>query len=197
MEETPEQGIGSSGVSRRDFVKKSAILGGMVWAAPAISTVGSRAFAQQAPGGSPIVVEDCLNFYQAKFETDGLAGFDTSCNLPDFVDGEPACKPAGWDEEGRICLTAAGDAQLSINLPHGDGVLTAEVVEKDGKTAVKFILPPDCFLEGVDAKAGGAAPGSLNCNETVTEVNGENSVIVGLEGDQTADVSFALITFCC
>lgn len=42
---------GAAGIDRRDFIRKSALVGGMVWAAPMISSIGSPAFALTADGG--------------------------------------------------------------------------------------------------------------------------------------------------
>ena len=47
---------GEAGIDRRDFIRKSALVGGMVWAAPIVSSIGSPAFAitgTGTPGGSP------------------------------------------------------------------------------------------------------------------------------------------------
>ena len=41
---------GEAGIDRRDFIRKSALVGGMVWAAPMISSIGSPAFAVTLPG---------------------------------------------------------------------------------------------------------------------------------------------------
>jgi hypothetical protein len=47
-----------SGVSRRTLIKRGVIAGGLVWAAPAISTVG-RAAAQTAVGTAPCDCSFC------------------------------------------------------------------------------------------------------------------------------------------
>lgn len=45
---------GSAGIDRRDFIRKTAIVGGMVWAAPIIQSIGSPAFAFSPNGeGNP------------------------------------------------------------------------------------------------------------------------------------------------
>lgn len=49
MSEELETMGGAAGLDRRDFIRKSAIVGGMVWAAPAMSSLGSRAFAAGTP----------------------------------------------------------------------------------------------------------------------------------------------------
>jgi hypothetical protein len=69
----------ASGLDRRTFVKRSAIVGGMVWAAPAITTLGSRAFA--ATGGTPrkcvdisylaVVVTTNAGTFRFKYEANG------------------------------------------------------------------------------------------------------------------------------
>ncbi len=51
MEDTPQEIIEERhGSSRRDFLKKSAVTGAVVWSAPAISTLSSRAWAQTYDG---------------------------------------------------------------------------------------------------------------------------------------------------
>ena len=45
MSEELELTGGLAGIDRRDFIRKSAIVGGMVWAAPMIQSIGSPAFA--------------------------------------------------------------------------------------------------------------------------------------------------------
>ena len=47
---------GESGIDRRDFIRKSALVGGMVWAAPMVSSLGRPAFAitgEITPPGQP------------------------------------------------------------------------------------------------------------------------------------------------
>lgn len=176
---------GTSGIDRRDFIKKSAIVGGMVWAAPMVSSIGSPAFAFTGN-----VIENCNKFFQAKFEVDDLR-FD-DCNLPDEVETNADCLPDGWDGEDRICVpsTFGGTTQTTVACS-GTQTLSAEVVMVDGRKAVKFTLPPNCFTEGADAKAGGGD--TLTCDESTTQLGGQE-LTVSLA---TKDVSFALLTFCC
>ncbi len=51
MEDTPQEIIEERhGSSRRDFLKRSAVTGAVVWSAPAISTLSSKAWAQTYDG---------------------------------------------------------------------------------------------------------------------------------------------------
>ncbi len=68
-----------AGIDRRDFIRKSAIVGGMVWAAPVISSMGSPAFAF-TPQGQKIsyaafIVDNLAPGSAFKYESNG------TCNL--------------------------------------------------------------------------------------------------------------------
>lgn len=89
-----------SGLGRRDFVKRSALLGGMVWAAPAMSTLGSRAFALP----SPIDLEGCVRF-RFNIEVDGNTGTYDECTQ----DLPAACGGSDYNDETLQCLTPSTD----------------------------------------------------------------------------------------
>ena len=98
MSDNIDEEVPVSGMNRRDFVKRTAIVGGMVWAAPAISTLGGRAFASTE--GTP---RDCVDIsylavvitvdgttYQFKIDSNGTcenAGQTPKCESPN-----------GWEE---------------------------------------------------------------------------------------------------
>jgi hypothetical protein len=95
----------ASGLDRRTFVKRSAIVGGMVWAAPAITTLGSRAFA--ATGGTP---RKCVDIsYLGVVVTTNVGTFRFKHNSTGVCqDGQderfPGCtKPTGWDAASPGC----------------------------------------------------------------------------------------------
>lgn len=67
-----------AGIDRRDFIRKSAIVGGMVWAAPVISSMGSPAFAF-TPQGQKIsyaafIVDNASAAF--KYEANGTCGLE-------------------------------------------------------------------------------------------------------------------------
>jgi hypothetical protein len=85
---------GASGLDRRTFIKRSAIVGGMVWAAPAISTLGSRAFALENGTGRDchaisylaLVIETTSGIYQFKVQKNGTCepgGETAQCTPPE------------------------------------------------------------------------------------------------------------------
>jgi hypothetical protein len=94
----------SSGMDRRTFVRRGAILGGMVWAAPAISTMGSRAFAQTE--GTPrechdisylaLVIKNGSPTYQFKLNAGGSVEMNNPMEAPHCTD------PTGWNASGNI-----------------------------------------------------------------------------------------------
>ena len=92
-EETPVGG----GMTRRQFVTRSAVIGGMVWAAPAISTLGGRAFAAEH------TPRDCVDIsYLAVVITVGgtTYQFKVQSDEPCENAGEtPHCpEPDGWEK---------------------------------------------------------------------------------------------------
>jgi len=117
MSEDLELTGGASGIDRRDFIRKSAIVGGMVWAAPMVSSIGSPAFAITEPGngtGDPdcedasyvaIVVTFGGTTYRLKWEFDEWA-WETLPG-PDGVEDDPdECYPDGWDSATKTNPTA-------------------------------------------------------------------------------------------
>jgi hypothetical protein len=60
-EEHGEQRIdvkGALGMSRRDLIRRGAVVGTLVWAVPVISSVNQKAFAESAAGGSATIYRD-------------------------------------------------------------------------------------------------------------------------------------------
>ena len=106
-EETPLSG----GMTRRQFVTRSAVVGGMVWAAPAISTLGGRAFAaEHTPRDCvdisylAVVIEVGGTTYQFKVQKDG------SCE--DFGQTAKCPSPAGWQTKREDGNNVGGCAYL-------------------------------------------------------------------------------------
>jgi hypothetical protein len=87
----------TSGLDRRTFIKRGAIVGGMVWAAPAISSLGSRAFA--ADNGTPRKCTE-ISTLAIVFTIDGVT-YQAKYSLRDECEDQgtaaPGCDdPNGW-----------------------------------------------------------------------------------------------------
>lgn len=107
MEDTPQEMLPERhGTSRRDFIKRSAVTGAVVWSAPAISTLSSKAWAQTYP--APCVC------------TEGAFALSVDVNaLDDTLDVSTVISPvgpAGPDETNF-------DELLGVNV--GNGLVTA------------------------------------------------------------------------
>lgn len=100
------------GISRRDLLRRGAVVGGtLVWAAPAVQTI-SRAALAQTPGTAPpgdchaisylaLVISNGQD-YQFKIEADGTV----EAEVPMAV---PHCgAPPGWNATGNIGGFPAG-----------------------------------------------------------------------------------------
>jgi hypothetical protein len=100
-----------TGGSRRDFIKRSAIVGGaLVWAAPAVQTIGMRAAAAQtiSPPDAPCDTQIAMNINdkgQWIFDGDGdftapdrcdLAGCSSFGSTADLKDLKTAVTTAKW-----------------------------------------------------------------------------------------------------
>ena len=114
------------GISRRDLLKRSAIVGGasaMVWAAPSITTLGGRAFgaAGTPPGegwSAVAFVVTCggLN-YKVKWTRDD-GGDDVGFSQEPMP---PFCPGAPYDDALTGGATNAGGDLFTVNEPGGDG----------------------------------------------------------------------------
>ena len=135
MTEDIETGT-ASGIERRDFIKKSAIVGGLVWAAPAMSALGPRAFGQENNGTprctaiSNIAIVFTANgtTYQAKFDLDdGCAGSGNAtpnCDDPDgWGTGADGCEFITWDTSDECCWRATIDLPGEIEIKSVVGVI--------------------------------------------------------------------------
>ena len=176
------------GISRRDLLKRSAIVGGasaMVWAAPSITTLGGRAFGAE---GTKIegfsyaaAVVQCGGVggpsFRVKYQRDE-GGFEKQpealpgCTGTTFATGlwagaqkvdplVPDVNPGQWK---------IGETEFSIT------------VSQRG-TDLKFTLDPesDCVFAGSAAEGGVTKEGNLDCN---TNVDGGGTKVL------TFDLSF-------
>lgn len=197
MTENHEENIEPSGTSRRDFLRKSAVAGGMVWAAPTIMSLNPAALASEHLG-SPFI-SGCVggDLWAIKYNVG--TGVDTSCNLPgNFSEQEEElCAPTGWD--ATTCLASSSTPEGNrILIPDVGYVTFTEVTNAAGDTAVQVHFPDGVGFTEVDAKAGGqldkpdGSPGTLVCDEQVSIVNQE-TVEISLPD---IDVSFVAIIVC-
>jgi hypothetical protein len=104
-----------SGLGRRDFLRRSAIVGGMVWAAPVVQSIGAPAFAftpngEEIPPGTCdisnvvfLLDNDALRY---KFEVDGQ----------EENAGPNPCLGSFPDLQTAWCAaTEGGSAQVTVN----------------------------------------------------------------------------------
>jgi hypothetical protein len=182
MDEHTELEGQSGGMDRRDFVKRSAILGGMVWAAPAVSSLGSRAFAQAI--GSPDVTGECDYIVRFKWSPEG--GFE-SCG----TGGD--CYPEGYDNAAYPCVAPDGSFGLAGKS------LVATIIDE---YTVEFEITPcgaDCELHLLTVKGGS---GDNSCVEFDFTADETKKVQVSSEtllnpGGQVPGVSHIAGIFCC
>lgn len=141
MSEISEHDAPSGGMTRRAFVTRSAAVGGMVWAAPAISTLGSRAFAET--NGTP---RNChaISYLALVIDTKDDGRFQFKQNKGGACEhgGEvPQCPvPSGWQK------------QPSDNL-NGCGIFTVDTTDDCCWTVT---IPGDIEVESIVGVAMGA-----------------------------------------
>ena len=146
----------TNGLSRRDMLRRAAIVGGVAWAAPVVTTLGAPAFADgsQAAGG------DCDRFVFVKynFGGDGSASFtgsegqgNISCfNYLDAVVPGPASAIQLNQVTGS---SSAGDTTTATIT--GEGTITG-VASVEGETdCVTITVPDDCRIYAYINKLGG------------------------------------------
>jgi hypothetical protein len=129
----PEQDEGNLksnlGISRRDLLKRGAVVGGTVlWATPAIQTLGSKAFAQGGVPGTKDAHGCCFCFSSANCDDPNSAAANPfpSCNDDGLNNAarasEDACRDA-CATDGYSCYQWGTDvAECGCNTP-GQGPL--------------------------------------------------------------------------
>ena len=137
-----EQETTPTGIDRRTFMKSSAVVGGLVWAAPAMSTFGARAFAGTPlnlcpPGaGQP-------SGLQFRYTGRGCEGTTSpQFDDPDLIGGIVFCK----------------DFEEYPEVPSGGGELTLEIT--GGPDSGTYTVDPlninDTFFSPPTGGKGGA-----------------------------------------
>lgn len=129
------------GVSRRNMLKKSALVGGtMVWAAPVVQSFTAPAFGQDT-AGTPVVDGQDISYialllncggsiYRVKFEESG-GSFLLECGV-DFETGQCPEDLPGSTASGCPAGLDAGDAVLN-----SDGTVT---IDFGSCTIVDFVV---------------------------------------------------------
>lgn len=148
--------------TRRDFVKRSAAAGGVIWATPAISTV-SRAWAQE---GSPVCPDEaCPGRAFGASLTAPVVGTITLAETfggPTQVLATPpplAASVIGADVGGPPCFATAHADQLTVTAVPGlviqQGTLTSAVQANQDCTATMSSRIANVFVNGqlLDAQA--------------------------------------------
>ncbi len=156
MEDTPQEIIEERhNSSRRDFLKKSAVTGAVVWSAPAISTLSSRAWADENGYEEPCECDEAA--YALFVEADGIIiiperyepSIVTQEGESDFVAGvdlglvEATLLNAGIPDN---CHAHADVASVKVDL----GVLG--ILGLDGVIEAT-VLTADAFGDGCEARS--------------------------------------------
>ena len=167
------------GISRRDLLKRSAIVGGasaMVWAAPSITTLGSRAFgASGSPPGRgwshvAFLVTCGLIDYKVKWNREG--GYEAD---PDLA---PQCDDtqfkAHWDAATGVGgATNEGGTLFTVNPPGGDGenLLVFSITNVEGDCTIRNGPTSGIAFQAGDCMdAGEVIPGGLEIRFQLDEI---------------------------
>jgi hypothetical protein len=155
--------IPAEGISRRDMLKRSAVVGGasaMVWAAPSLTTFSARALGStgtELTGWSYVafIVVCGGQDYRAKWNRDGTdAGFEQGTNLPGNCPSDFVTRyEAAW---------TGGD--FTVNEPTQSGSL------------LTFTITSDSCLIANGIEAGIAKEGATQCKYAGTVSEDQKSI---------------------
>lgn len=115
----------SASISRREVIKRGALVGGAVWAAPSVMKL-SPAYGQQEPSPGCICPNQGQSLFKIQYEIPSAPGALTQ--VP--VQPDPTCEPGCWDVAAEV--SAPGKTPSSTNW---DGS-TATVTFKSNQTMV-------------------------------------------------------------
>ena len=165
----------AGGISRRDMLRKSAVVGGagaMIWAAPSITKYGSAAFGSE---GTPLTgfsyaaaVVNCVDGtadgtdYRVKYELDEGGFEDSPGNLPKCDKGDFAT----YFEE---CWLAA-ESHTVANLPF------TIVASQSGDTLTFSLTSDNCTFTDCGGGQAGAIQGGTICDGGAT-ISGDGKSI--------------------
>ena len=192
-----------SGLTRREILKRGAVLGGaLVWGTPVVQVIGMR------PAMAQSTSDTCPNLYCVKAEWD-----ETTQTLGSFT----ACS-AGHNRGKGNCLVTPGD--VVPGLPSGSFVVSPTTCPElpDSSTLVPGIvvtLPSGCHLADIvdvtgseDAFVGGVSAAAkcgsetqgLNCfapTEVGEDSQGNTTLCFPIECPNGTSISHIEILLCC
>lgn len=169
--------------SRREFLKKSAVAGAVVWSAPAIATLpGGGAWAQTYGNGC-----DCEeNAFALFLEASGIINIAPT-TVPADVPGELLFVSVGNLVQARVlpadtenCFARASVADVTVNL--------GAILDVGGLLSLNLDLPT-IFATVLEsrAEANGGCP-TASSSVVRVALNGDDALIVGLNADINLDV---------
>jgi hypothetical protein len=163
---------GGGGLSRRDLMKRGAVVGGtVVWATPVLQTLATPAFAG-TPGEEGCPEGKVLHKF--KFDVDQITG-QTSCSAGGTTSPGGGCSFPGWAD------AEAGDCSGS------------SAVWDPNTNCVTITFSPDCEAESATAIVKtGSADGFCVANPP-TSGSGSTLIVCGI----TQDISFVAVLICC
>jgi hypothetical protein len=115
MSEELEMTEGASGVDRRNFIKRTAVVGGMVWAAPVLQSLSSPAFAMTPCGQDISNLVFILQNGTLAFKYEAVGG---SCTLEAGGNMDQVCKNQfpTYDADFRDADTPTADELLLVDV---------------------------------------------------------------------------------
>ena len=134
MSEELELTGGSAGIDRRDFIRKSAIVGGMVWAAPMIQSIGSPAFAGTEINGENGEGDCKISAIQIYLANDSAARYKVGWY---FVAGQWEIRPESAAAPPCVKNLDSPDRQLLTEWCAATDALTVDGLDVD----VTAVLP--------------------------------------------------------
>lgn len=159
VEDTTASNIG---ISRRSLLKRSAVVGGTVWAVPVIQSLSAPAFAQAVTyGGGRTDISFIALVYQCGAGPRGIKiDVPDECQDPNTTSG---CDLLQGCEDQETGATPGCDGNDFFgNTPAGSCAdIASAVVDNNGN--VTIVLDPGCNILRVAAKCGSACaqwPGS-------------------------------------
>jgi hypothetical protein len=160
----------ASGIERRDFLRRSAIVGGMVWAAPIIQSVGSPAFAFTPP-------TECKDISYVAFI---VTNFGSGTYKFEYNDGTgqcPASPDVGFDSAPGGCgdvFDALDDSykQEWQQATQSDSVAGTVTVDCNPPLDTWCITAPDgYYVKWALVKSGQGADGKCVFVENTQQAN--------------------------
>lgn len=120
-------------LSRRNALKRMAVIGGAAWAAPVIQTLNMPHAAAQTAGGSPRTVCYCVKWDPSDSPSCDEGNFQCNVCTDDSVEG--GCSPQ------RFTVTQNADGTWAVTLNAGCTFLEGHSVSKCGHTYCEPAIP--------------------------------------------------------